>query len=526
MHRSLLNQEVDLDYERMRLCNTIHIASLWPGTVSRLLKEEVLLAFPEFNMDGKPMKLKPFFRQVVNKHWMSFCRSALDYIWMYGILAFRFKKIEGDIMVPRVIEGIPGEHYRITTWYDSARGEQKFSYYKMISGAYGRLSPGKLDKKVFIINDFEFSPTFAGKIASIVSNLIPKEGFYGIMEKYTLLAEYSRSKPMIFMETEKDAPGVVRPEDAYGFFGDIESGVVAQGRRYLKNKEEMAETIKHNEDYFANYMQYNTARIKGFSDYQPGNIDIFSPQAKDNMMSLPYGHHLVQQTLPQPPQNWDRINELYIEQVFSAYGLSRQTMITETSGRTAGSADLAKQLLNRTVNKWRAILGDILSQVYCGLYSIQECVDDLIQTDASTESIAKMTDKEVEGLVGQRPVIVSFPNTPSITTDEMYSQWAMGLITYEKLKTLVWNYSGFNPSEMENKDDNKDPWDLETKMSILKGSPSGKFLAKIGDIQNLLHGEKDKGEKKEGRTKKKGSSSEEEKPKKKKKENPKEKDEE
>jgi hypothetical protein len=505
-------EESDLDYNMITVGRKLQGGdSLWTSAVSRLLISEILLYFPEFWLNGHKLYPKDKFIQLLKDYWIPFCREALLWIWIVGIVPFRLRVLKSGEIVPSVIEGEAGKHFKLTTWYDAREDTQKFSYYRIISKKTGKYKPASIDKKVLILSNFGYNPNYDGTLKSIVACIIAKEFFLNRMTLYTLRSENTRSKPMILTETSKDSLGAFDPSSAIAYFGEMDPNVRQEERSFVKNDAEIEASIRHNSKFFE--LQMKAVQPSNRTD--PNYIDYTEPQIKNNFMPLPTNHKLVNQQLPESRTDWTAMNRVYQEDIFAAFTLPRQALVTDGSGRSLGNADMANNRFNKTINSWRTTLSDILTKIYCSIYGDRDCMMDLEKIDIF--SLEKMKDEHVVGMLKDVNVLVTIPNAISLGLSDLLNQYDLGIITWEHFVSFVWRSSGYNMMDLENSTMKTDPWDMEAKISMLQKSKVASEAKKTGDAFNVMLGQPmdgdkktDKDDKKKKKKKKKQISDDEE----------------
>jgi len=472
------NQETDLDYDTVNTAKSLYNeGSLWISTIGRFLVSEVMIHFPEFWIDGQRLNPKPAFRRIIKEYWLPFCKNALEWVWTVGIVAFRLKKVGNGDLIPATVEGIPGQHFRITTWYDVKNDSQRFTYYRMFSKKTGFPAMNEIDKKVFFLSNFGFNPSLTGKINSIVSGIIFHETFLNRLTLYILRAEKERSRPMIITESGKDAFGSLDSSAMFGSFADIDPNSATKERLFRKNEVEVFQTVQHQKNLLETY-------VSTFTPKKMGVIDVESPQIFNNIVPLPSGQKMTHQLMPECRTDWSSINKVHQETVFAAFNLPRQVLMTDSSGKIAGNADLAQKTFDKTVNHYRTLLSDILTQLYCHIYGAEDCVLDLQQLEMY--DLESLTREEILSKIRELNVSVSLPTAIGLTTSQLLQQYALGIITWEQFGVYVKRVSGYNMLDVDSGKKTEDPWNMETKISLLKNSEFYNQLSELGFIRDVF----------------------------------------
>lgn len=477
--------ERDLNYGQMKKCKDFLEQSLFVGSVTGMLNREVTSEMAQFFIDVVRLWPKQKYTLLWNKYFVPFYKEVLMWIFTWGIVYYRYRYIpEEDEAVPELVKGEPGIHYKLTTWYDPKTEKQQFAYYRLYSKRTGEMIPPKPDKNVFIRTDFGFMPGEDGSIKSIISRLIPVEFFIYQSRQYYLRAARQRSEPMLFLETNKDTPGVLDTSEMFGFYGDINRDSRIEDRRFRKNEAEIAELFRHQNNVFRLQMQMANEQNKG-KGKDPSQVDIFKPQAENNMFPLPVGTHLTNAQIPETPGDIINLEKSYQEQVFAAFSLPRSLLASEGAGRLQGNAEMAEKMLKRAIDQWRNVLSTLMTDIYCDLFAAKDCITDL--QSLSRFEIKNISNKELDRWIQDYKVQVKFPPESSVSFSTLIAQFQFRAISWEKFITEIYRMSGYDIADAQAIKDQKDPWSLEAKTEMLKHNPEMvKALASSGLAGQLM----------------------------------------
>src|SRR5688500_14807770 len=183
----------------------------------------------ELSVGGKPQKLNTSLREVLNTHYISFCKDFMKWYFEVGIVPVCKGYSEDGVMIPVV----PGDDGFITVQYDVSERRQVFKYYRRTSKKNTALTKRPVfDKDVIFFAGYGHNPTNYGEIESPIRSLFKKNiSLTDIMNRCAVVAEKINSNPRIITQFQSDKP----VQDA--FRTNLDLGLYYANRDRNRNRE-------------------------------------------------------------------------------------------------------------------------------------------------------------------------------------------------------------------------------------------------------------------------------------------------
>lgn len=459
------------------LCKSIHMGNSMAAACRRKLFDDIFESGPEFYWNSKPILPRHEFVQLVKKHWIQFCKDAMDWIMIAGIVPIAFEKLPDKNMVPIVPSGRLKEDFDIQMV--NKGGRASFVFIKLRSRKNGARITPRVDKKVFVRSGFGWDPNDQGLLTSIVASIIRPDYVLNMITQYMLRAEYNRSDPEIVTETSNETMGTNNEEGGYGFYGDWDKVKYKDEARYRLNNQEILAAIQQQQTL----QEY--APTPELNSMGEPIIDKFKKQSADNLHPLPVNHKLVRQNMPESRTDWVAMNRHNENVICAAYLVPRAYLIAD-EGMSETSVKLTQATYAKTVNGWKTRLSDLLTDVYNFIYREEDCKTAMC-TYTRVE-LDSMSEEELFNKSNDPRVHVGFSQVPVDTDDGLLRKYALGLLDWPNFRQMSLLTGGY-PQHLINqtgKEEKKgDPWNQQYKLSVLR-SADAEALAKLGAMGTVV----------------------------------------
>lgn len=453
------------------LCKSIHMGNNMAAACRRKLFDDIFESGPEFYWNLKPILPRHEFVQLIKKYWIKFCKDAMDWIMISGIVPIAFEKLPDKNMIPVVPRG------RLKVDFDiqmvNRGGRVTYNFIKLRSRKNGAKITPKVDRKVFVRSGFGWEPNDLGLLTSIVSSIIRPDYVLSMITQYMLRAEYNRSDPELVTETTNETMGLKGDEDRYDYYGDWDKNKYKDEARYRLNTQEILATIEQQR------MIQEYAPSPELNQMGEPIIDRYKKQTADNIHPLPINHKLTRQNMPESRNDWVPMNRHNENVICAAYGVPRAYLIAD-EGMSETSVKLTQSTYAKTVNGWKTILSDILTDVYNAIYLEDDCKTAMC-TYTKTE-LDDMSEEELFNKTKDPRVHVGFSQVPVDTDDGLLRKFALGVVdwpNYRQMSLLMGGYPQHLINQTGKEEKKKDPWDQQYKLSILR-SADAEALTKLG----------------------------------------------
>jgi hypothetical protein len=466
--------EVLVDQSMYEMCKAIHFgnpsAASCRNTITNVLFKDGL----DYRLGDESIRLLDYYKkEVVDRHWIPFAIDCMNEIWTRGIIPVTVKRSASGDNVPVVARG----PHEIRSYYDHRRDRYSYRFYRLISKKTGQCITPKHDKRVTVLSGFGYDPNELGKLRSLVSTLVKSDMFADRMKDLALRAESDRCKPRMVLQHDK-APNEYGIEGTYSYYGGRDRIMEKEEDRFIMGPAEM-ESVANQDRQYDKIIQ---------ETFREGGKNL-TKKAMANGMTvtlppypLPPGYSIAHQLLPEPRNDLLEICKQAEETICMAYGVPRS--VISDGGRAAYSGIRTNvDTLNRTLLKWKDIVGTILTNMYRCIYFEGDC-DYYIgkMDDEDKEGLLKLTETQRRSLIEARVVVTVTPQLMLSTTHEdLLTQYFMDVIDYDMLNDYSRKLAGMPPRSDDKK--RKDPFNFKNnepmmelmKRQILKGTIFGQL---------------------------------------------------
>lgn len=451
--------EVVLNYMQEGINRYIHEMLPIAKACSMKIKAKLRLVVPEYWLDNKLLNPDEKYRRNMQQALMDFGMAYVDEWFTRGVVVFRFNQTPAGDKVPVLVNG---NYVFITKYTDLSNDKKGYRVWRTLKRGTGeQLTHPKVDHKLEVLHGYDADPDDSGRLLTPLAPLIKEETFANLMRHCAAEAEMIRARPEKVVEMPDTQGGKVPDAYRHGYYVTGDSSKQRAEDRYERTMDDtilalqQAERLKR---YWDQQLQRDQelARTGKISKKQPD-----SRQAQ--MTTLLPGAKLANQTLPSPRSDLIQLLEAKDRLICSLYEVPYDMLVSE-SHRTATGASTNVTMLNDTLHTWCKRLGLIFTYLYNKIYGV-------------SDTFFQMEVNEKSGESRLRVVEIRLPHMPTVTDEQLITAFSMGAIDFKEFRMNMRRIMGLiSPSggyQGEDDENNEDPWDQETKLSMLRKLAAG-----------------------------------------------------
>ena len=343
------------------------------------------------------IKPDPHMQEIMTDFWLPFCKNMIDAILSIGIVITRIISMDDGLRIPVVLE--PNSCV-IKMAY--TMGIREF----IVLDHQNNEIPDTL-----VLDIFGFSPTIEGHLTSIVSNVLPQVQYINMLRGTCLQMEQSRSAPVIMTETVDTKTDNVEGVN-YDYYADGDMQDTSDHNKFIRNKSAVQQ-LSQQQELYDNFFSNGTLQSKGST-------------ALDNVVTLPLGHRIV--NMPQQTGRGDLCAQIksHDDLICAVMGVPRSLVMSDTPHKT--DAEGTHQTFQKTIMFWKNVTQMACEHIYNNIYA-ESIKKQLMNAIGKKRKRTRVED--VYALKKKMQVEISFPISPFISGDQLFSHYQRGVISWD-----------------------------------------------------------------------------------------------
>lgn len=343
------------------------------------------------------IKPDPHMQEIMTDFWLPFCRDMVDAVLSIGVAVIRVIPMEDGLRIPVILEP---NSCRIKMSYELGIRD-----YIVLDDQQNEIPD------TFVLDIFGYSPTFDGKLTSIMSNLLPQVQYINTLRGTCLSMEQKRSSPVIMTETVDTKVDNVEGIN-YDYYADGDMQDTSDHNKFMRNRSSIQQLASQQEIY-DNF----------FSD---GQIPSKGSSTLDNVVTLPLGHRIV--NMPQQTGRGDLCAQIkaHDDLICAVMGVPRSLVMSDTPHKS--DAEGTHQTFQKSITYWKNSIQAACEQVYNIIYA--ETIKQQMMA-AMGKKRKRSTVEDVYALKKRMQVEISFPVSPFIGLDQLYVHYQRGVLPWD-----------------------------------------------------------------------------------------------
>jgi len=340
----------------------------------------------------------PHMQEIMTDFWLPFCRNMVDAILSSGIVAIRIVELDDGLRVPVVLEA------------NSCQIKMK---YELGIREYICLDQQREEiPNTLVLDSFGFSPNIAGKLTSIIANLLPQIQYINTLRGTCLSMEQKRTSPIVMTETVDTKVDNVEGVN-YDYYADGDMQDNSDQNKFMRNRSSVQQLAQQQQMYD--------------SFFSEGHMPSKGSSALENVVTLPLGHKIV--NMPQQTGRGDLCAQMkaHDDLICAVMGIPRSLVMSDTPHKT--DAEGTHQTFQKTIMFWKNSIQTACEQIYNVIYA-DKIKEQMMKVIGKKRK--KSTVEDVYALKKRMQVEISFPISPFIGPDQLYIHYQRGTITWEK----------------------------------------------------------------------------------------------
>lgn len=340
----------------------------------------------------------PHMQEIMTDFWLPFCRKMVDAILSSGIVAIRIVELDDGLRVPVVLEA------------NSCQIKMK---YELGIREYICLDQQRDEiPNTLVLDSFGFSPNIAGKLTSIIANLLPQIQYINTLRGTCLAMEQKRTSPIVMTETVDTKVDNVEGVN-YDYYADGDMQDNSDQNKFMRNRSSVQQLAEQQQMYD--------------SFFSEGHMASKGSSALENVVTLPLGHKIV--NMPQQTGRGDLCAQMkaHDDLICAVMGIPRSLVMSDTPHKT--DAEGTHQTFQKTIMFWKNSIQTACEQIYNVIYA-DKIKEQMMKVIGKKRK--KSTVEDVYALKKRMQVEISFPISPFIGADQLYIHYQRGTITWER----------------------------------------------------------------------------------------------
>tara|TARA_B110001450_G_scaffold250197_1_gene268515 strand:- start:1149 stop:2327 length:1179 start_codon:yes stop_codon:yes gene_type:complete len=337
-------------------------------------------------------------QEIMTDFWLPFCRKMVDAILSSGIVAIRIVELDDGLRVPVVLEA------------NSCQIKMK---YELGIREYICLDQQRDEiPNTLVLDSFGFSPNIAGKLTSIIANLLPQIQYINTLRGTCLAMEQKRTSPIVMTETVDTKVDNVEGVN-YDYYADGDMQDNSDQNKFMRNRSSVQQLAEQQQMYD--------------SFFSEGHMASKGSSALENVVTLPLGHKIV--NMPQQTGRGDLCAQMkaHDDLICAVMGIPRSLVMSDTPHKT--DAEGTHQTFQKTIMFWKNSIQTACEQIYNVIYA-DKIKEQMMKVIGKKRK--KSTVEDVYALKKRMQVEISFPISPFIGADQLYIHYQRGTITWER----------------------------------------------------------------------------------------------
>ena len=343
------------------------------------------------------IKPDPHMQEIMNDHWLPFCKDLVDAILTMGIAVVRIITLEDGLQYPVVLES---NCCRIKMLYDMG-----IRSYAVLNDQQEEVD------SAFVLDIFGFTPSADGSLTSLVANILPKIRYMNLLLGTSIRMEQKRASPIIMTEAvDTKVDGVEGIQ--YDYYADGDMQDQSDRNKFRRNRSNV-EQLQQQQSLYDSFFSSHSAEPSA-----QGN-------ALDNVVTLPLGQKIV--NVPQQTGRGDLIAQLKMHEdtICAVMGVPRSLIMSDTPHKS--DSEGTHQTFQKTIMSWKTHIETACEQIYNIIYA--ETIKGQLMQAMSKKRKRDVAD--VYALKKRMQVEIRFPISPFMSHDQLYIHYQRGVLPWD-----------------------------------------------------------------------------------------------
>jgi len=345
---------------------------------------------PSSKKQVKGEHMEDLDKETFYEHWQPLQVPILRNMLIGGFTVYTTRKIRGGPLVPMDITHHIGLHFDVHLFIDVHTFEEH--YYVVPIQRSNQFHASFNMRHAKVVMDKRYHPSFeTAKLTSVISKLASKHEFMIKQESSNLRATLLSADPTAFLRAGPDITQEAlnlydRHYDEGGKLGTMLNFQLRQEQSKAKSfEQDFADTqfrvydkLQDNASNLLTGLQSNSElTIKGPPPSL--NMDYLLRPAIQNLEILPMKWQIDGQLQATYHNNWRDVNFVFINMVATAFGVPNN-LISGLTFSSVGRAALSEDnlvVLAYTVNKWRTVIGEVMSDMFNTIHPSENDIPDI-----------------------------------------------------------------------------------------------------------------------------------------------------
>ena len=345
------------------------------------------------------IKPDPHMQEILNDHWLPFCKQLLDTVLVMGVAVVRIVPLQDGLKIPIVLE--PG------------CCQIKMSYHYGIREFIALDDQQQEIPDTIILDMFGYSPTLSGGLTSVVCNLIPQVQFLNMLLGTTLTMERKRADPIIMTEAVDTKTDNVEGIN-YDYYADGDMQDASDQNKFMRNRSNVAQ-LAHQQAMYDSFFSGGPAPSTGSA-------------VLDNVVTLPIGQRIV--NTPHQTGRGDIVAHIksFEDTACGVMGVPRSLIMSDTPHKS--DAEGTHQTFQKTITAWKTQIQQACEHIYNIIYA-DSIKEQLMNAMGSKKRKRQATVADVYALKKRLQVEIIFPISPFMSHEQLFSHWQRGVLPWD-----------------------------------------------------------------------------------------------
>jgi len=372
------------------------------NTCRNIIQQQLFSNGITFNDRPGKVSADVHMQEIMNDFWLPFCKDLLDAVLSQGFAVVRLVTMADDLCVPIVVEATAVNIY--------------FKYELGIREYFVKDHENNIIPDTVVLDSFGYSPTSKGRLCSIVCNLLPTVRYMNALMGTSVSMEQSRANPIILTESvDLKSDNIEGIQYDYYADGDMQDDSVRN--KFQRNRSNV-EQLAHQQQMYDNFFGNQGGISSG------GNV-------LDNVVALPLGQKLV--NLPSQTGRSDLVAQLKMQEdiICGVFGVPRALFMSDTPHKS--DSEGSHDIFQKTIMSWKHGIQAACQQIFSLIYAEEMSAKVLTALGKRKRKKGSDTIAEVYALKKKLQVEITFPLSPFVDMDGLYSHYERGIINWDTM---------------------------------------------------------------------------------------------
>lgn len=358
----------------------------------------------------------PHMQEIMNDHWLPFCKDMLDNVLIQGFVVVRIVDMGDGLRVPVALEPNSCE---VHLKYNLGLREY------IATDTQNQPIPDSI-----VFDMFGYSPTSSGRICSLVSNLLPVVNYMNALQGSSLYMEKKRASPVMMTEAVDTRSDNIEGIQ-YDYYADGDMQDDSDRNKFQRNRSNVQQLARQQQLYDSFFSNDSSMPVRN--------------NPLENMVPLPLGQRLV--NIPQQTGRGDLVAQIKLNEdiICGAMGVPRSLFMSDTPHKS--DSEGTHHTFQKTIMNWKTVLQNACGQIYNLVYA----------TDIQSQLLKAMGNKkrkrdteisDVYALKKRLQVEIVFPVSPFANVESLHQHWERGLLPWDKYVQHVCNATSIEYTDM------------------------------------------------------------------------------